>query len=48
MERLREITVRVEVDTNKATHVVELKLDDDESIDELFKRAQQWAEERLP
>ncbi len=51
MERLRNIVIRVEVDTNKTTHSVEFRLgeyDEDETTEELFKRAQEWAEERMP
>lgn len=48
MERLRHISILVEVDTNKKTHYVRMEPDEDETIEQFVQRVREWIEERLP
>jgi hypothetical protein len=48
MERLRDITVTVEVDTNKDTYEARFSLMEDEEIIGLLARVRVWLENRIP
>lgn len=47
MTRIREIKVRVYVDTNKATHDEEYKPREDESLSDMLRRLADEYEERF-
>ena len=47
MERLRSITINVEIDTNKATYAEHFALGEEETRAELYERLKQWAESVL-
>lgn len=47
MERIREIKIVVEVDTNKDTYKTSLYMHDDESTEDFIKRVKNVLEETL-
>lgn len=43
-ERIRTVSIHVEIDTNKRTYKKTFDLVDDETTDELIARAKAWAD----
>lgn len=46
-ERIRTVTVTVEVDTNKQTHKRQIAWDDNETRETFERRAEQWVVETI-
>lgn len=48
MEHLHEVVLTATINTNKGTYKETFRLEEDESVDELLKRSNQWVREHLP
>jgi hypothetical protein len=48
MEILREVTINVEVDTNKATYTERFDLDEFDTVAEMLAALTEWLEQRTP
>jgi hypothetical protein len=48
MERLRQFSIEIEIDTNKGTTSREFRLEEDGSVADVLRAALAWAAERYP